>query len=148
MNLTSAKLKRVKPKINLFNRQRNLHVDVNSARQFLESVAEYLGLSSGFSVVLVSDAAMKRLNSTYAGKEQPTDVLSFPAGDTAGDEPYLGDIIVSVETADAQRIVSLNDEVRILCLHGILHLMGYDHEYDDGEMNSREVALRKRFGLQ
>ena len=121
---------------------------MTSARKFLESVAEDLGLQRGFSVVLVSDAAMKRYNLTFAGKDRPTDVLSFPVGDTVGDEPYLGDIIVSVETADAQRIASLDDEVRILCLHGILHLMGYDHECDDGEMNSREAALRKRFGLQ
>lgn len=121
---------------------------MTSARQFLESVAECLGLERGFSVVLVSDAAMKRYNSTYAGKDRPTDVLSFPAGDSEGDEPYLGDIIISVETADAQRSASLDDEIRILCLHGILHLMGYDHECDGGEMNSREVALRKRFGLQ
>jgi len=121
---------------------------VTSARKFLESVAKDLGLQRGFSVVLVSDAAMKRYNLTFAGKDWPTDVLSFPAGDTVGDEPYLGDIIVSVETADAQRIASLDNEVRILCLHGILHLMGYDHECDDGKMNSREAALRKRFGLQ
>lgn len=121
---------------------------MTSARKFLDCVAEHLGLERGFSVVLVSDAAMRRYNSTYAGKDRPTDVLSFPVGGSEGDEPYLGDIIVSVETANAQRITSLDDEVKILCLHGMLHLVGYDHTCDDGEMNSRETALRKRFGLQ
>lgn len=123
-------------------------MDLDSARQFLESVVEYLGLNSGLSVVLVSDAAMRRYNATYAGIDRPTDVLSFPAGDIAGDEPYLGDIIISVETADAQRSASLDDEVKVLCLHGILHLMGYDHECDDGEMRVKEAGLRERFGLQ
>jgi len=112
-------LKPVESKVNLFNRQRKLPVDLDSVRQFLESVVECLGLNSGLSVVLVSDAAMRRYNATYAGRDRPTDVLSFPAGDTAGDEPYLGDIIISVETADAQRSASLDDEVKVLRLHGI-----------------------------
>lgn len=123
-------------------------MDLTSARQFLESVAEHLDLRSGFSVVLVSDAAMRRYNSTYAGKDQLTDVLSFPTGDTLGDEPYLGDIIISVETANVQKMATLDDEVKVLCLHGILHLLGYDHECDSGEMRFLEEGLRERFGLQ
>lgn len=148
MSLTSAKLKRAKPKINLFNRQRKLRVDADASRGFLESLAEHLGLGGGFSVVLVSDAAMRRFNSTYAGKNQSTDVLSFPAGDTPGEESYLGDIIISVETAEVQRVSSLDNEIMTLSLHGLLHLLGYDHETDRGEMNSKEAALRKKFGLR
>lgn len=148
MSLTSAKLKRAEPRINLLNRQRKLQVNLTSVREFLADLAEYLCLRSGFSVVLVSDDAMTRFNATYAGKDEPTDVLSFPAGGAGGSEPYLGDIIISVETADAQKVSSLNEEISVLCLHGLLHLMGYDHETDRGEMNSKEVTLRRRFGLQ
>lgn len=91
---------------------------------------------------------MRRFNSTYAGKNQSTDVLSFPAGDTPGEESYLGDIIISVETAEVQRVSSLDNEIMTLSLHGLLHLLGYDHETDRGEMNSKEAALRKKFGLR
>lgn len=100
----------------------------------------------GFSLVLVSDPAMKRFNSQFAGKSEPTDVLSFPADLEA--ESYLGDIIVSVESADLQRKGSLDTELRILALHGLLHLMGYDHESDDGEMRAFEGDLREEFGLE
>ena len=89
---------------------------------------------------------MQRFNAQFAGKSSPTDVLSFPADQE--DEPYLGDIIISVESADRQRRTSLDKEMKILGLHGVLHLLGHDHVHDDGEMNDLEKALRKEFGLQ
>jgi len=89
---------------------------------------------------------MKRFNAQFAGKSSTTDVLSFPA-DQEG-EPYLGDIVISVESADRQRRTSLDTEIKILGLHGVLHLLGHDHVRDEGEMNVLEEALRKEFGLQ
>jgi probable rRNA maturation factor len=89
---------------------------------------------------------MQRFNSKYAGKSKPTDVLSFPAG--SDDDTYLGDIVVSVESAERQRDSSLDTELKILALHGVLHLLGYDHECDDGEMRSLEGLLREEFGLE
>jgi len=141
-----SKLKNEGPRINVFNRQRKLNVDLSSLRDFLASVVNRLKLEKDFSVVLVSDRAMKKFNTQFAGKPCPTDVLSFAAD--SDEEPYLGDIIVSVESAERQRTAELVTELRILSLHGLLHLMGYDHETDDGEMNSFETALREEFGLE
>lgn len=97
------------------------------------------------SVVLTGDEEIRRLNAAYRGKDSPTDVLSFPAGtDPGGHPPVLGDVVISVETAArqaAERSVPLREEVRFLLVHGVLHLLGYDHE------RSREEA-RRMFRLQ
>jgi probable rRNA maturation factor len=140
-------LKNDKPKINVFNRQRKLRVELAALRAFLNSVRTRLGLKAAFSVVLVNDRVMQKFNAQYAARQHTTDVLSFPA-DSDGEEPYLGDIIVSVETAERQRGNTLDKELQILTLHGILHLLGYDHESDDGEMTSLENSLREEFGLE
>lgn len=134
------------PKINVFNRQRKIGIELESLKAFLVELSGRLGLQKGFSVALVSDQVMQRFNAQFAGKSAPTDVLSFPAGQEG--EPYLGDIVISVESADRQRRSSLDTEMKILGLHGVLHLIGYDHVQDDGEMGSLECALRKEFGLE
>ena len=89
---------------------------------------------------------MQALNRRYRKKNKPTDVLTFPsAGPSLG-----GDIAISLEIAAANATElghSLANEVKILILHGMLHLAGYDHEIDDGEMHSREVELRKKLRL-
>ena len=90
---------------------------------------------------------MRRMNNRYAGKDSATDVLSFQA-EWDEDESYLGDILISVETAERQRRARLETELQILALHGVLHLMGYDHEMDDGEMESLERELRQEFELE
>lgn len=91
---------------------------------------------------------MKKLNRHFAGKNVSTDVLSFPASEREGQEDsYLGDILVSAETAQRQARGSLGDELKMLSLHGLLHLLGYDHEVDDGEMFRKEAELRRRFDL-
>lgn len=109
-------------------------------------------------VCFVSDAAMARMNRSFRGKNKPTDVLSFPAGDgkdgdlkVAATRTFLGDIAISPETArrNARRYGrTLPGELRILILHGVLHLLGYDHETDRGEMERREGRLRRRLGLR
>jgi probable rRNA maturation factor len=94
----------------------------------------------------MDDAAIAGLNRAFRRHDAPTDVLSFPA-ETAG---YAGDIAISLDTARRQaraRRHSLDQEIRILLLHGLLHLAGYDHETDDGAMRRREHVLRRELGL-
>ncbi len=108
-----------------------------------------MGFRAGFSVALVSDSAIRRYNLSFRGKDRATDVLSFPNPRETWeiDQPYLGDILISVERADRQKVQSLLGEVKALSLHGILHLLGHDHEKDQGQMESLERKLRKEFRL-
>ena len=97
-----------------------------------------------FDCLITGDAELRRLNRTFLGNDYPTDVLSFPNGDA------LGEIAISAERAVAQANSfghSLLDEIRILMLHGLLHLSGMDHEEDHGEMARAEAHWRGKFGL-
>ncbi|MBK8597145.1 MAG: rRNA maturation RNase YbeY [Holophagales bacterium] len=98
------------------------------------------------SVLLCGDARMRRLNREFRKIDRPTDVLSFPAGDPA----FLGDVAVDVPYAArqaARRGHSLDREVKLLLAHGVLHLLGHDHETDEGEMFRLQSRLvRKVFG--
>ena len=105
-----------------------------------------------FSVAFVSDKRMTELNKFFRGKDSTTDVLSFPhePDEFDKDDPNLGDIVVSVEQAGRQakeNKLTLEDEIKQLILHGVLHLCGYDHETDSGEMNKRELELRKKLKI-
>lgn len=126
------------------NRQRKHRIDRKRLDEFLSRLTGFLEISRPFSVVLVSDRAMKRYNTTYRGVSKPTDVLSFP-----GDDGNLGDILISTETAyrqaQASPVLTLESNLERLSLHGLLHLMGYDHESDDGEMRALELRLRRKF---
>ncbi len=123
-------------------------MDTGELADFLERLRVRLGLSGGGSVVLISDAAMRRLNRRFAGKDRPTDVLSFPTDpDEREVEPYLGDVFISVETAARQRPARLGRELQVLALHGVLHLLGYDHEADQGQMEALEADLRREMRL-
>ena len=99
-------------------------------------------------VLFSDDARMKDLNFRFRGKNRPTDVLSFPAGDEGlapGVPRHLGDIIISspmTRRQAARRRHTSDREARILLIHGFLHLLGYDHEKDDGEMEMLERTLR------
>jgi probable rRNA maturation factor len=97
-------------------------------------------------VAVVPDACVRALNRTYRGKDYATDVLSF-----AGDGDDLGEIVIARGVARRQaREVGHAEttEFRVLALHGLLHLLGYDHERDDGEMARAERRLRRRGGLR
>lgn len=100
------------------------------------------------SVLFCGDRRMARLNRRWRGKDRPTDVLAFPAeGVSPG---FLGDIVISIPYASRQarrRGESRAREVDRLLLHGYLHLLGYDHETDQGEMDALETRLRIRFGI-
>ena len=116
--------------------------------RFLNRARAAVELSGEVDVLLTSDAELKRLNKAFRGKNKATDVLSFPAPDEA--ENIAGDVAISLETAlrqAAEHGHSLRDEVRVLMLHGLLHLAGEDHETDTGEMAAREAGLRAELGL-
>jgi probable rRNA maturation factor len=118
---------------------------------FVSEAAKAAGLAGDVSVLLTSDQHIRGLNREFRGKNQPTDVLSFPAGEPLNGHQHLaGDIAISVETAAKQAEEfehRLATELQILALHGLLHLGGYDHESDNGRMARKEAALRRRFGL-
>ena len=119
--------------------------------RFLHRAQSAVGLEGEVDVLLADDRTLRRLNRTFRGENKATDVLSFPAG-AAGDASggIAGDLAISLETAARQAARfghSLRDEVRVLLLHGTLHLAGFDHEADSGEMAAREAELRREFGL-
>ena len=116
--------------------------------RFLGEAISAVGLEGEVSVLLTGDAQIRELNRQYRRKDQPTDVLSFPAHADAGG--VAGDLVISLETASRaaqEHGHAVDDEVRILLLHGLLHLAGYDHETDDGAMQRTEQRLRRRLGL-
>ncbi|HMI51332.1 MAG TPA: rRNA maturation RNase YbeY [Candidatus Saccharimonadales bacterium] len=146
------------------NRQNTVKVDLRALRQFLARARRELRLANAdLTVRLVSDAEIRRLNRVYRKRNQPTDVLSFPAErrrtrgrssrrlPAEGKREPLGDIAISPATARRyarKHGRSFIGEMRILILHGVLHLLGYDHEADDGEMDRVETRFRQRLGLQ
>jgi probable rRNA maturation factor len=116
--------------------------------RFLASAIEVLGLTGEFSVLLTGDEQLRALNLQFRGKDKPTDVLSFPP--LAETAQAGGDLAISLDTASVQATDhghTLQMEVKLLILHGLLHLAGYDHELDQGQMRRRETLLRKQFGL-
>src|SRR5215831_15772563 len=126
----------------LINRQRKFSVDTRGLRTFTEEAVKSIdpepGSLKSVSIAFVGDRSMRRYNRDFRGKDKPTDVLSFPS-DSNEEEftDYLGDIIISTETAarDAHELnLTFDVELRMLILHGLLHLYGYDHEADRGEM--------------
>jgi probable rRNA maturation factor len=117
--------------------------------RFLNRARTAVGLDGDVDVLLADDPTLRRLNKTFRGKNKATDVLSFPAPDEISND-HAGDLAISLETANRQATTyghSLRDEVRILLLHGLLHLSGLDHEIDNGEMAAREAELRLELGL-
>ena len=117
--------------------------------RFVARARRAAGLKGRVDVLLTSSAEMKSLNRRFRGKDKPTDVLSFPA-EPAAQKQFAGEIAISAEIA-AQNAWALHhspaEEVKILVLHGILHLRGYDHECDNGQMAKREKQLRAKLHL-
>jgi probable rRNA maturation factor len=117
--------------------------------RFLSKAQHAVRLKRQVTVLLTTDAAIAKLNARFRGKNKATDVLSFPA-QGLGAEGIAGDVAISVTTAMGQAAEqghSLSMEIKVLILHGLLHLAGYDHEADDGKMARRERLLRGRLGL-
>jgi probable rRNA maturation factor len=115
---------------------------------FIVKACRAAGLRSTVTVLVTGNSEIRALNSRFRGKNRSTDVLSFPSLGCA--EAFAGDIAVSLDIAarNARALGhSVHDELKILVLHGILHLAGYDHESDKGEMADQEQRLRRRLGL-
>lgn len=121
--------------------------------RFFQRACATLGVTGTVDVLLTTDAELKRLNRTFRGKNKPTDVLSFPADRIPGlpeEHQHAGDLAISLETAARQAGEQghpLATEIRVLLLHGLLHLAGFDHETDGGEMAAREGELRLELRL-
>ncbi len=137
--------------IEIVNRQRKIKIDAEIFQDFADKTVNLIPEAIGKSVVIafVSDRQMRRLNDEFRGKNSTTDVLSFPfeADEFETDENNLGDIAISLEQASRQAVendLTFSTEIKQLILHGILHLCGYDHETDNGEMNSLELKLRDK----
>src|SRR5574341_910152 len=97
-------------------------------------------------VVFVNDRKIRHYNRQFRNRDYPTDVLSFPVNETIEDRYYLGDILISTQTAARQaerKGHCVEKELQVLLLHGMLHLLGYDHETDSGQMRRLETRLQK-----
>lgn len=146
-------------RIDFVSRQRLVIIDRTRIEQVAQAALAVLGRiekksrpNASVAVVFVRDRKIRELNRDYRGNDYATDVLSFQANedgttDDFVEADFLGDIVISVDAAIRQANeakISLEHEVEELVIHGILHLCGYDHETDNGEMNRLELRIRKR----
>lgn len=135
--------------IEVVNCQRGRKIHTPAWESFAAQAADAIGKSgSSATIAFVSDKTIRNLNRQFRGIDKATDVLSFRAEDA--DETNLGDIAISLETAARQAKengLTVDQEVAQLILHGLLHLSGYDHQTDNGEMNRLELRLRRRLGI-
>ena len=128
------------------NRQRKVCFDEDDYRAFLAQLHRKLVDRQEFAVVVASDAALRRANKQFRHQSSTTDVLSFPDGE----DGRLGDILISAGRAKRQASNfghSVEQELKILVLHGLLHLMGYDHETNGNRMEQIEEYWRKKLRL-
>ena len=136
--------------IEVVNRQRRFKVDTESWITFATKALAAIGNGdSSATIAFVSDKRIRELNRQFRGIDKATDVLSFPA-DGPDELNLLGDIAISAETAAVQAKengLSFDGEIAQLILHGLLHLSGYDHETDNGEMNRLELRLRRKLDI-
>ena len=150
--------------VNLKTYQRQWRINRNLIHDFLEKT--WLALVKGrgargegrpvyipaqvpaeLTVVFLNDRQMQSYNKQYRNRDYPTDVLAFAVNERVEDRFYLGDILISMQTTAkqaGQKGHSVKTELQILLMHGILHLLGYDHEVDSGQMARLENRLRKR----
>ncbi len=128
----------------ILERRKSKELSRLALARFANRAQRATGVRGEVTILLTSDAELQRLNLQFRHKDQPTDVLSFPAADAGGD------IAISLRTARAQAAGIGHDlltEVKVLILHGMLHLAGLDHETDRGQMRRREQKLRAALNL-
>ena len=135
-------------------RRKPATLDDKSLQSFAEALRDRVARGREFHCRITNDAELRGLNAQFLGKDYATDVLSFPSkiadDKIASGTESLGDIAVSIQRARAQAHEwrhSTDDEIRILMLHGVLHLMGMDHESDSGRMKRAEIRWRRKLGL-
>jgi probable rRNA maturation factor len=124
------------------------NIDINIDIKKLEDIVNYLGVIKDIELLIVSDKTIQNINKEHRGIDKATDVLSFPLEDI--EHLPLGSIVISADKAKeiSQKFShSLEDEIILLFIHGLLHLLGYDHEIDNGEMRSKEQEIIKKFNL-
>ncbi|MEO6724621.1 MAG: rRNA maturation RNase YbeY [Blastocatellia bacterium] len=139
--------------IEVLNRQRLREIDRQAAAKLAQAVLNRIGQEDdALTITFIRDRAMSILNRDYRGIDKPTDVLSFAYHEAEdgiveqGEPAHLGDMVISVETAEryaGELGLTFEQEIEHLIIHGTLHLAGYDHETDNGEMNRLERKLRK-----
>jgi probable rRNA maturation factor len=133
--------------VEVVNRQRTRRIVTTPWVKRTQRMLETMGKgASSVTIAFVSDRQIRDLNKQFRGIDKATDVLSFPS-DT---DQELGDIAISLETAERQaeeNDLNLDGEIAQLILHGLLHLSGYDHETDNGEMNKLELQLRNKLNI-
>lgn len=141
--------------IEVVNRQRLCAIDEPEVARIAAATLKGAGRAgAGLAIAFVRDRAIRQLNRTYRGKDDATDVLSFPAEAAPGEvfvspeaAGYLGDMVIATDTARRQAADAghtFEREVSELVIHGTLHLCGYDHETDHGEMHRLELKLRRK----
>ena len=126
-----------------FENRTDFEFDLNQLKDIYNSLTD-----KDIELILTTDKEIQELNKTHRQKDKPTDVLSFPLQNLPG--MPLGSIIISVDTAKkgAKEFGHLvEDEIKLLFIHGLLHLLGYDHEIDNGEMREKEKEMIKKFSL-
>lgn len=141
------------PEIEFVNRQRLFPLQRAQVQQVGRAVLVRIGRGDcSATITFIRDREMQRLNRTYRAQDKPTDVLAFAYheqmsdNDPAPNPDFLGDVIISVETAERyarEQGIDFTTEINWLVIHGLLHLAGYDHETDHGEMRRLERRLRK-----
>jgi rRNA maturation RNase YbeY len=147
-----------KIQVNIKTYQRKWPIDRPAIRKFLQQIfivgARNMRvfrklMHPELTIVLVNDRQMTKYNRDYRKKNYPTDVLSFPVNEVFEGKQYLGDILISLDRTAAQAADkghSQSRELKILLLHGMLHLLGYDHETDHGQMNRLEQKMQRELG--
>ncbi len=126
-----------------FENKSSLEFDINS----LQDIYKYL-TDKDLELILTTDEEIQKLNKTHRQKDKPTDVLSFPLENMPS--MPLGSIVISVDTAKKGADEfghSIEDEIKLLFIHGLLHILGYDHETDNGEMREKEKEIIEKFNL-
>jgi probable rRNA maturation factor len=138
----------------VINLQKKVSIETAVYGAFVDATMSSLPETAGRSVTVafIGDTRMKQLNELFRDKDTTTDVLSFPhePEEFDTDKTNLGDIVISAEQAGRQAAeagLTVENEIKQLILHGLLHLCGYDHETDNGEMNARELKLRKKLKI-
>lgn len=129
------------------------HLSKPALERFLLRARRAVKLKGTVSLLVTSSAELRSMNRQFRDKNKPTDVLSFPPPAEAQPRParpFAGDVAISADIAreNADRLGhSLADEIKILALHGVLHLAGFDHERDNGQMARKEIRLRRQLRL-
>jgi probable rRNA maturation factor len=135
------------PETSLLIERTTPRIGRTALRAFADTLRHDLCAGRTFTCLITGDKELRRLNRQFLGHNYATDVLSFPSGEPIGP---LGDVAISLERAKAQAAEfghRIEQEVRILLLHGVLHLLGHDHETDKGKMLQLESKWRQAYGL-